>query len=209
MAIFFFSTKLAWLDLFWARESINCWMSQAAKTAGLAVASSRPSASDASLKSRTGCIMAWVDFFRRTAGSRHGSPPEIKEVEPVVGRAATVLRQQRSIACHGRLYRQRAPAWRHLGKIRQRFKVDVVTVAAAIQPGHEQDRAFQDRRHPERTQRQLGRIAQKIKRAGVVQTQRPVAQHAHNRTLAQQFMHLNHRTDMAERNEILLRFRVD
>ena len=75
--------------------------------------------------------------------------PEIVKIEPIVGRLPAVLTQSLGVTFDGGMHGRFAFAARRLREIGQRLEVNLVTVAAQVQPGHEHGRPAQQRREPD------------------------------------------------------------
>src|SRR3569832_930540 len=116
------------------------------------------------------------------------APPEIDEVEPVVGIGADVLFQQRRIALNGRLYGCFALPWLHLGKIGQRLERDAVSIPAPVHADHENHRPPHDGSGPHGSEREARRLPEKRHTHTGFIAERAITQHADKRAAIQVFL---------------------
>src|ERR1700761_1275796 len=80
---------------------------------------------------------AWTSGLQQRPRKSHLFTPEVEEVEPVVGLAATILFQQRGISADRCLDGRFALARAQVAEIRQRLEYGVIAVAALVDPQYE------------------------------------------------------------------------
>src|ERR1017187_5566202 len=128
--------------------------------------------------------------------------PEIEKVEPIGGIAAAVSLEQARVARDRRFDRPCALRPGDVREVRQRLENDVVTVPAAVEPQHEQHTAPEQGGSAHRPKRQVRRGAEEADRQRGFIAERAVGQYPDQRATIQALANLEHRIDVAERDDL-------
>src|SRR3990172_12978585 len=107
----------------------------------------------------------------------NGLPPEIIEVEPVAGSEAAVMFQALGIAPHQALDPRIALPPVDLRQVREPLDMDLIPVAAAVEPEHQRHRPLQHGRNADRPGRETSLLAEKMAGNRPSAFKRPVRQH--------------------------------